>query len=405
MQQKKLFTKGIDSDTSFEFMEDGRDRFRNNVRVLSSDTGNNGAIETVNGNSIILNNNFPFFLISFTPQGDNTVIGSFEYQLTQKIYYFVYNSLDNHSIVEYDQVAETFAIVFTSSILNFKLEALITGINVIELDKDNHLLYWTDGWINPNNPDEFNQPKKINIEKGKYFMAGDYVNGYKFPFDPEILYRIKRPPTKPPGYYWGGLDGDGFEFKASNNLALSSAQVFFDNAYYNPDNEYNPANGSWTVLVPGDYSVHAEVLVEKFAGSLLPAIVEIEVRVNGVTAYTSTATKTSYPITVVANPSLNLLSGDVVTVWIFPVTAPGDIIYGFGVSYTALKNAITATDINHLFKRLFTFKIQFVYDDNEKSAWSPISDYKFPKTTGSKPTGEDIVLQDNKITINNWIGC
>ncbi len=71
MIQKKVFTGGMNSDTTDELMPLGMDRYRLNVRVLSSDGDSVGAIETVNGNT----------LVSLAlPSGTNTVIGAKEYQ-------------------------------------------------------------------------------------------------------------------------------------------------------------------------------------------------------------------------------------------------------------------------------------------------------------------------------------
>ncbi len=183
MQQKIIFTKGQDFDNSPESDEmqvPGKARKRINVRVLSSDNDQAGAIESVLGNTLI-----DTFVDSYTlPAGDNKVIGSEEDKIRQKIYYFVYNSNSDHVILQYDEVAENITCVLQSSDLNFNVDYLITGIDFVELDENNHLLYWTD---------YYNEPRKINIEKGIYFMAGDFVNGYKSPFNPEILYRIKQP--------------------------------------------------------------------------------------------------------------------------------------------------------------------------------------------------------------------
>lgn len=400
MQQKKLYTKGLDSDTAFEFMDEGRDRYRNNVRVLSSDTGNVGAIETVNGNTLVVN--------SLIPVGVSTVIGSYEYQLTRKIYYFVHNTSGLHSIIEFDQVAETFALVFQSIILNFKLEALITGINVIALDPNNHLLYWTDGWINPLNPDDFNQPKKINIEKGIAFCALDYVNGYKFPFDPEILFRIKRPPTCPPEYAWSGLD-DSYVCKISNSstntfdiIGFQPAMTLrFDTPYYDPGAVYNPANGRITIVTPGDYSISAQIKIyDTHASTIVGIYGYVNILVNGISVAETMSARLDdgYTTSIQASATLNLLAGDIVT--FASHGSPSGHFTVLPVNITVSEAVTTATNINHLFKKLFVFKVQFVYDDYEISAWSPISNYKFPKTTGSIPSGEDIVLQDNLITID-----
>jgi len=232
MQQKKIFTAGMDSDTSSEMMEMGRDRYRLNVRVLSSDNSTIGAIETVNGNS----------LVAFSlPDGNNTEIGSVEYFLGQKLYYFIYNSLGNHSILEFDSVANTIAKVFESDILNFSLDYLITGINVVELDSNNHLLYWTDN---------YNEPRKINIEKGKYFMQGDYVNGYKTPFNPKILYRIKEPLLYPPTYTWSPIELSQLIINSYGGTPVTDPvnQVYpIDSASVNIGGEFNTTTYEWTV--------------------------------------------------------------------------------------------------------------------------------------------------------------
>lgn len=175
MLQKKIYTDGINSDTSDELLPQGQDRYRLNVRVFSANGANEGAIETVNGNTIV----------SFTlPVGVNAVIGTKEYLTKNKLYYFLYNGNFNHSIMEFDSIAGVITPVISGPFLNFQPDFLITGINIIELDANNHLLYWTD----------FNEePKKINIEKGKFFMAGNFIDGYKSPFNPENVFRIKQP--------------------------------------------------------------------------------------------------------------------------------------------------------------------------------------------------------------------
>lgn len=233
---------------------DGHMRYALNVRIASTENGNKEAAETVKGNT----------LTSYTlPAGNNTVIGSYEYKKEKKIYYFVYNSSGNHSILEYDSIANTVAKVLQNSILNFSASNLITGINIVELDSSNYLLYWTDFR---------NEPRKINIRKGKLHSQAspDYVNGYPNPFEARWITRVKQPPQTPPTAVW-------------SNTA-------------------------------------------------------------------------SQPI-------------------------------------------------NYLFKKNFTFKSQFIYDDYEESSFSPISKYAMPVTTlGIPTTGEDFETQDNTLTVTVLTG-
>jgi hypothetical protein len=245
MLQKLLFTKGMNSDDSPEVIPEGMGPYRLNVRIMSSNDGNDESAEPVKGNT----------LISYTlPSGANFVIGSQDYKIGKKVFYFVYNSSGNHSILQFDYSATTITLVFQDSILNFSATHLITGISVIKRDDNNHLLYWTD---------RYNEPRKINIEKGIYYSAGNYTLGYTFPFDPYNLYRIKKPPTIPT-YVWAN------------------------------------------------------------------------------------------------DPTQK---------------------------------------INYNFKKLFKFRVQFVYDDFEESALSMESQYEFPVTTGAVGSGEDIATQDNQIIV------
>lgn len=263
LQQKITFQLGMDSDNapeSDDMLLPGKARKRVNVRVLSSDNSETGAIETMLGNT----------LISRTlPPGINIIIGSKEDIKTKKIYYFLYNNNLNHQILEYNYVTNTIALVIqqtslTEPFLNFSRIHLITGINIVELDANNHLLYWTDNYVHSSNPSDYNEPKKLNIEKAKYHAIGNYTLGYPNPIEARFLTRIKQPPPKAPFYVW------------SND----PAQL-----------------------------------------------------------------------------------------------------------------------INYLLKKTFVFKVQFVYDDNEISAWSPISRYVFPLTTNSGGSEEDFNAQDNKIFI------
>ncbi len=178
--EKRKFTTGLDQDSTQEDVVATSYRYGLNIRSMSADGQNEGAITNTKGNT----------LISFTlPSGNNKCIGSYEYKEFSKVYYFVFNSLNNHSILQYDSPGNTITTVLTNAVLNFNTNFLITGINVVELNATNHLLYWTD-----NNE----EPKKINIEKGILHSQGDFVNGYPSPFLADFIYRIKAPELHPP---------------------------------------------------------------------------------------------------------------------------------------------------------------------------------------------------------------
>ncbi len=428
MLQKLVFTKGLNSDSSPQEFSLGEGRRRVNVRILNPNNSEKQSAEPVLGN----------VLMSYVlPVGDNKVIGAYDYKLDRKNYYFVYNSQGYHSILEYNQVTHLVAVVLGVSFLasspqlaamNFKVDALITGINVIRIDVGKTLLYWTDGWINHLDPNDFNEPKKINIEKGKLFMLGDYVNGYKFPFNPEILYRIKQPPLHPPTYTWSG--GQDFEFKAAGNGVAFHAGVNdsgssypdpitgvrlvqYKNVYINTGSDYNPVNSTWTVPVTGSYDIYGQVsswltpysettgAVGGIGGTTTKysLAVYIQVVVNGAVVYTNSSVPTFdvKGVNIDAIRTLPLNAGDQVFIQSYLKGTGGSTYYG--TSFTSIDH-ISELDVNNLFKKLPQFKCQFVYDDYEVSSWSPISNYVFPKTIGSSPTGNDIIAQDDTITIN-----
>lgn len=407
MNQKKIFVKGIDSDTANELLQPGVDRYRLNVRALSSNNSTIGEIETVNGNTLV-----SFIL----PSGSNTVIGSFEDLLRNKLYYFVHNSNFHHTILEYNAVSNTIAKVFEDSvnilnnetnILNFQLTNLITGINIVELDSENHLLYWTDGYINPLDANDYNEPKKINIEKGKYFMSGNYVLGYKTPFDPEILYRIKKPDDCGPDYAWGvGIN----EIEVTSNFTQDNTTnpnlqvppggavtVYFNEIISDLSNEFNIATYEWTVGETFQYSITSTVnLATSFLGV---GNATLSIDVNGATvltqAYAPLLTTAFGGTNFTITKDFQLLNaGDVVKI----------VVTNFqpATSLTVLGKLFKAQQIktNFLFKRMFVFKTQFVYDDNDVSSWSAWSPYFYPGVVHDSITGNDIVSQDNTIVIS-----
>lgn len=172
--EKRQFLYGMDFDTEERLVEQGFTRKNVNVRIGSSTDDGVLSAENVQGNKLIPNLELP--------AGDNKVIGSYWYKLKDINYFFVWNSEGNHGIYEYDHVPAKITTVMIAGVFNFQEKELITGINVVEFDDDNDLLYWSDG---------FNPPRKINIQKAK-------ADGYVTPLNEEVIDAIKYPPLCPP---------------------------------------------------------------------------------------------------------------------------------------------------------------------------------------------------------------
>ena len=223
--EKRIFTTGMNDDDEERIIPPSSYRYALNIRNLSSDGQNIGAIETVKGNT----------LVSYTlPSGTNKVIGSYDDKTRNKVYYFVFNSLQQHSILEYTVSANTIAKVLQNSVLKLNKSFLITGINVVELDKDNHLLYWTDNNV---------EPRKINIEKAKLHSQGNFTLGYASPFLEHFIFRIKAPQPCEPSCKYGD--------DATKNINLLDKKLFqFKVQYVYDDFEKSATSPISTVPFP-----------------------------------------------------------------------------------------------------------------------------------------------------------
>lgn len=211
MLEKRILTGGMDFDSTSEAVAQTDYRKAIGCRIGSSDQDSVFAVENCKGNTLVQHT---------LPAGENKCIGMFEDRVRQKIYYWVWNENDDHSLLEYDEVIGLIATVLQNSLLNLDKDHLVTGINTVEVDEDNHLLYWTD---------DFNEPFMTNIERAKRHSAGDFTaangvvttKGYPQTFIDTFLYRIKEPPQCQPTVSYGSdatknvnlLEGKLFQFK------------------------------------------------------------------------------------------------------------------------------------------------------------------------------------------------
>jgi len=178
-----------------------------NGRIAQTSDKNRGIIENIKGTSSIA---FSF------PAGTNKVVGQYEYRDDDTIYFFLYNSNDNHGI--YTISADTITKVFESSVLGFTSSTFITEIDIIDDD-----LYWTDN---------VNDPRCINITKA---LAGEYND----PVLEQDITLIRRPPLLP------------LTPTRKNNVAVSTNNVGNDSFQFAYRYEY--LNKKMSVISP--YSI------------------------------------------------------------------------------------------------------------------------------------------------------
>ena len=177
--ERKLFTQGMNGGSEERFLGEGEYRYALNVRSGSSDNDNIGAIENTKGNTKVE--------LSLPP-GTNTCIGALEDKNQRKVYYFVYNSSSNHSIAEYNAKTNQAELLFTSSELNFDLDHLITGANIV----DDRILKWTD---------DFSEPKELDVVRIKLRTTDQILGDNRYPVsisDEQLISAIKYAPLAPP---------------------------------------------------------------------------------------------------------------------------------------------------------------------------------------------------------------
>ena len=166
-QLKNMFTQGrMNKDLDERLIPKGQYRDAVNIQVGTSEGSDVGAIETVLGNTKI--NNKPgggTWNGSFGLQNPVT-IGFVKDTENNRIYWFITSVASNvDAILEYDEATNIVSPVLvdarsTGSVLNFNVNNLITGVNVLE-----DLLIWTDN---------LNEPRSINVAT---FKAGSTQPG------------------------------------------------------------------------------------------------------------------------------------------------------------------------------------------------------------------------------------
>ena len=148
--QKLDFIKGMDKDSDVRYLQPGTYRDAENVRITNYEGGVKFSVSNMKGNTEI----------SYTlPEGNNTVIGSFDDKQGQGVYYFVYNSATNHSVLKYDYKLGVVTKILQGSGFNFNLDYYITSVALL----DNRFLMFTDN---------YNEPRMIDLnDLEKYWIS------------------------------------------------------------------------------------------------------------------------------------------------------------------------------------------------------------------------------------------
>ena len=139
----------MNKDLDERLVPNGEYRHAENIQVSTSEGSGVGTVQNILGNSLVSGQDFI--------EADAVCVGSIASESNNKVYYFIVNGVTTYkgdAIIELDVSNNNIKPVLvstSSSVLNFSVNNIITGVNIID-----GMLFWTD-----NN----SEPKKINIQR------------------------------------------------------------------------------------------------------------------------------------------------------------------------------------------------------------------------------------------------
>lgn len=235
-----------------------------NVRISADADGDGGVIKNAYGNAAIA-----FKSGDGLPAGTNEVIGSLANTQDGEIYFFVWNSNNNHSVYRFSSSSNESQLIYRDSVLGFVRYATIRASAVKNIS-DETLLYFTEG-ITP--------PKKINVTRA---LLGLYPAAFTTGTAAEkllCLTVIKQPPMTAPTFVFStnvtllqnNLYKSTFQFAAQyiyqdgersaispySELAVSASQ-FFDGII---SEEEKLKDNTLTISAPNSVADVKEIIV------------------------------------------------------------------------------------------------------------------------------------------------
>jgi len=211
----KLIPQYLNSDTDEKLVKSVEMTDNLNVRVSSDAEGTGGVIKNIKGTEVV---GYKSESDAF-PAGLNRVIGSVANEKNKEILFLVWNSTRNHGVYRLDMTTGKYQKIYVDSVLNFNRYSFIQ-CNVVVNDKNETILYWTDG-INP--------PMKLNIQR---MIKGDYPQSLFSGTDEEKLQSLtvaKQPPLKAPTYnVFNNPDITGESRIKKNNYQFAYKYIYKD---------------------------------------------------------------------------------------------------------------------------------------------------------------------------------
>lgn len=267
------------------------------------------------------------------PEGENDCIGTCEDKQNAALFIFVYNSNEDHSIYKYRLLTDDHLLIARGPALGFQANWRINHAKVV----DGELLYWTDA-VESSNEIEGNPPRKINAVK-----ADITKENYTYELYADI---------------------------ASNDpFALGNTYYFsvIENQDPNQETDVNVFESDGTYA--GDP-----------AGGLEWLLTQLEAAYPGLTFEYCDGCKIKITIpSTVGRFYFEPSATDTLMVGtnIYPITLETHHIDMLKVPPSCAPSAIYINDpdvsTNNVSKMCAQFRVRYIYDDYERSAWGPVS--------------------------------
>mgnify|MGYP000505790949 CR=1 FL=1 len=390
----KSFSGFMNEDDADSIIAPVHHKYGKNIRFRG--IGNNQRLESVEGTT----------QINYTkPAGTNQCIGAFYDGLKQYIYFFNWNSNNNHGIYRYSLgTGLTTALLVcgtnsTGDILNFDLDYPIASVNILyTTEQDGDVLHW----IQRND-----EAKRLNLKEAE-------DNKYGAAWLEEYLTVIKAPPVMPikPVYENDGNDAAIITTTILDLLKTINQQLFSGvttdiisfNTFASSEFTANVGNTEFTYIGAGDTAKLNITLGYNFnfpTGTVTASILKngtpITDSIQVINAGFGGGTYQKLVETALA-------TNDVISIRFVISNAISYPTYYFNLS----GGTLTATteystnlkvSINNLRNSLFQFCYRYVYVNNEKSVWSSRSIIPLPNQPSGKLT-EDNLSNNSRISVS-----
>jgi hypothetical protein len=340
--EQKIPNNGMNRDDEARLLGEGESRLIVNLRSGSSEGDNIGALENIKGTTEV---NFDL------PTGYNKCIGSYGDQTTHTNFFFIYNSLGNHTIYRYIPENRSVRILVQETILNFGEFDFINDIDVID-----NLLYWNDEGRNP--------PRKINFDKADVD-------------DPDFRQV----------FHWYLGDKYLEDNPSTLDVKISIGQKRYDTPFF---------DGNFTVNVNQALIEEKDELAQDIASQLNAITVigtaPITWEAEACGDFVSITITNSYYYRLQAISGLDILPQIVPqNHYQFYIDRTIDVIkYPPHCDIKALIKSNETFERNFIKEKVFQFAARYIYDDNEKSTVNPYSVSIYNKYTCSQFTGDNI---------------